>query len=120
MTVPIPFPVCLAVFAIAVNVTRADELALSVKPLPHAHAHNDYLHRQPLRDALEHGFTSVEADIFLVEGQLLVGHDEKELRPDRTLSGLYLDPLRERANANGGWVFDKGRPFTLLIDVKSD
>src|SRR5258708_39034887 len=107
MTVPMPFSVCLVVFAIVVNVTRADELALSVKPLPHAHAHNDYLHRQPLRDALEHGFTSVEADIFLVEGQLLVAHDEKDARPDRMLTGLYLDSLRQRARANGGLVFDK-------------
>jgi len=40
-----------------------------VVPLLHAHAHNDYLHKPPLLAALEHGFTSVEADIFLVDGK---------------------------------------------------
>ena len=46
----------------------------SVTPLPRAHAHNDYYHRRPLLDALDQGFCSVEADIYLVEDRLLVGH----------------------------------------------
>lgn len=33
-----------------------------VIPLARAHAHNDYVHTRPLLDALEHGFTSIEAD----------------------------------------------------------
>ena len=32
-------------------------------PLTQAHAHNDYEHDRLLLDALEHGFTSVEADV---------------------------------------------------------
>src|SRR5436190_12307328 len=32
------------------------------KPLPQLHAHNDYEHKRPLFDALDHGFCSVEAD----------------------------------------------------------
>ncbi len=43
-------------------------------PLARAHAHNDYRHHRPLLDALAHGFTSVEADVFLVDDQLLVAH----------------------------------------------
>lgn len=53
----------------------------SAAPLRHAHAHND-LHERPLLDALEHGFASVEADVYLVDGQLLVGHTRAELKPD--------------------------------------
>ena len=99
---------------------RSEEQAKSVKPLAAAHAHNDYLHERPLLDALDHGFTSVEADIFLVQGKLLVAHDEAGLRPDRTLAALYLDPLRKRIRNQNGWIFDKGRTLTLLIDIKSD
>ncbi len=88
-------------------------------PLAHAHAHNDYLHERPLLDALDHGFTSVEADIFLVDGQLLVAHDRRELSSERTLRGLYLDPLRERVRANQGSVHPGGGQFYLLIDIKS-
>jgi glycerophosphoryl diester phosphodiesterase len=120
MTKPMRATVCLVAFVLAANPCRAGDQTSAVKPLAHAHAHNDYLHRRPLRDALDHGFMSVEADIFLVDGQLLVAHDEKDVRPERTLTGMYLDPLRERSRANGGWVFDKGRPFTLLIDIKSE
>jgi len=35
----------------------------AVIPLARAHAHNDYLHPRPMLDALDAGFTSVEADI---------------------------------------------------------
>src|ERR1043165_7084012 len=59
--------------------------------LANAHAHNDYEHARPLLDALDHGFASVEADVWLVNGRLLVAHDEEAVRPDRTLQSLYLD-----------------------------
>ena len=92
-----------------------------VRPLAQAHAHNDYEHDRPLHDALGHGFTSVEADIYLVAGELLVGHDPDDLTPERTLRSLYLDPLRQRVIRNGGSVYFGHRgPFQLLIDIKSD
>jgi hypothetical protein len=90
-----------------------------VTPLRHTHAHNDYEHRRPLFDALDQGFTSVEADVFLVGDRLLVGHTASSLKPERTLERLYLDPLRERARSNGGRIYSDGPPFYLLIDVKT-
>jgi len=92
----------------------------SPKPLRHAHAHNDYEHKRPLFDALECGFCSVEADIWLVDGKLLVAHDRNQVKPERTLQSLYLDPLRERARRNGGRVYLSGPEVILLVDVKSD
>ncbi len=92
----------------------------SPKPLRHAHAHNDYEHKRPLFDALECGFCSVEADIGLVDGKLLVAHDRNQVKPERTLQSLYLDPLRERARRNGGRVYLSGPEVILLVDVKSD
>lgn len=89
-------------------------------PLVRAHAHNDYEHRHPLTDALKHGFCSVEADVHLVDGQLLVGHDAEDLRPNRTLESLYLAPLRKRIRKNGGRVYKNGPQLTLLIDIKTD
>ena len=89
-------------------------------PLLRAHAHNDYGHARPLLDALEQGFCSVEADIFLESGKLLVGHDRKDLRSERTLDALYLAPLWSRVRANGGHVFPEPAPLTLLVDIKTD
>jgi len=103
--------------AIACTASAADP---AVTPLRYAHAHNDYEHARPLRDALDHGFCSVEADVYLVDGQLLVAHDRKDVKPERTLQALYLDPLRERVKSNGGKVYRDGPPFWLLIDVKSE
>jgi hypothetical protein len=88
-------------------------------PLVRAHAHNDYEHKRPLFDALEQGICSVEADIFLVNGQLLVGHTRRSLKPDRTLESLYLLPLKQRVEQNGGRVYRGGPEFTLLIDIKT-
>src|SRR5258708_22839685 len=91
---------------------------LSAQPVPltRVHAHNDYEHKRPLLDALDHGFCSVEADIYLVDGQLLVAHMRKDVKPTRTLEKLYLEPLRERVKQNHGHVYPGGPEVTLLID----
>jgi hypothetical protein len=97
----------------------APPAAPRVVPLPRAHAHNDYEHKRPLLDALDQGFCSVEADVFLSGKELLVGHTILDLRPGRTLEKLYLEPLRRRARANGGRVYPGGPAFFLLVDVKT-
>jgi glycerophosphoryl diester phosphodiesterase len=120
----IPDPVLLlSIIAVGGNPIEgplAAEAAESVIPLIHAHAHNDYEHARPLLDALDHGFCSVEADIWLVDGKLLVAHDRNRVKPERTLEALYLDPLRDRVKQNQGRVYHDGPPCSLLIDVKSD
>lgn len=88
--------------------------------LPQAHAHNDYAHPRPLLDALDQGFLSVEADIFLVDGELRVGHDRKDLKPGRTLESLYLDPLAGRVRKNRGTVYGQPGVLTLLVDIKEN
>jgi hypothetical protein len=87
--------------------------------LNRAFAHNDYEHARPLLDALDCGFAAVEADIFLVDGQLLVAHQRDEVRPDRTLESLYLDPLDRRVRANNGRVYSGGPTLMLFIDFKT-
>lgn len=91
-----------------------------VRPLPQAHAHNDYEHARPLFDALDHGFTSVEADVWPVDGDLLVAHDAVDLRPERNLRALYLDPLADLVRAHHGKVYQGKRvEFQLLVDIKT-
>ncbi len=98
-------------------------LLLTLLALPafaaEGHAHNDYEHARPLLDALEHGFASVEADIWLRDGALLIGHDERDLDPSRTLQGLYLDPLLAMVRDTGK-VREDGAPLIILIDIKTD
>ena len=87
---------------------------------PQAHAHNDYEHSRPLFDALENGFTSVEADVYLVDGELLVAHDLAKVTKQRTLESLYLSPLAARIQENRGRVYRDGPSFTLLVDIKKE
>ncbi|WP_026694410.1 phosphatidylinositol-specific phospholipase C/glycerophosphodiester phosphodiesterase family protein [Peribacillus kribbensis] len=91
-----------------------------VVPLAKAHAHNDYEHTRPLYDALDHGFTSVEADVWLKDGDLQVAHNETDVSPERTLKTLYLDPLKKKVKQNNGSVYKGGKDFLLWIDVKSE
>jgi glycerophosphoryl diester phosphodiesterase len=93
-----------------------------VTPLIHGHSHNDYQQRHPLSEALTRGYTSIEADVVLVRGQLLVGHTQLQaVAKGTTLRALYLDPLADWVQRNGGSVFGPGQPgLTLLIDVKSE
>lgn len=101
---------------------RPDTLAYELfgRAMLRGHAHNDYEHPRPLLDALDQGFGSVEADIFLVDGELRVGHDRKSLKPGRTLEALYLDPLLARVRENGGTVHPWPGELTLLVDIKAD
>ncbi|WP_217807562.1 phosphatidylinositol-specific phospholipase C/glycerophosphodiester phosphodiesterase family protein [Thalassobacillus devorans] len=92
-----------------------------VLPLAKAHAHNDYEHTRPLFDALQHGFTSVEADVWLVDGELRVAHDKEDVRAGRTLQSLYLEPLMGRVKQNDGAVYEGyDHEFILWIDIKSE
>jgi hypothetical protein len=87
--------------------------------LPRAHAHNDYRHARPLEDALAHGFTSIEADIWLISDSLMVAHDRHEVEHNRSLEKLYLQPLARHIKENNGQVFKDSSQLTLLIDQKS-
>ncbi len=116
-----PFARWAALFAPFICLTLAVHCAgtVSAVPLPGAFSHNDYQHPRPLLDALEQGFCSVEADIYPVDGKLLVAHDRDRTQPDHTLEGLYLQPLQKRVDGNGGRVFPGGPEFLLLIDIKA-
>ena len=96
--------------------------AQAVKPLPNAHAHNDYRHKRPLLDALENGFTSIEVDIHLVDGELYVAHDKPASKnPNKTLRAMYLDPLVDIVSKNNGKVYPGYEgDFYLMIDFKTN
>lgn len=98
------------------EVPPAAQLARAVR----LHGHNDYLKSRPLQTALELGLGSVEADVFLADGELRVGHERWQLRAGRTLARLYLEPLAAFARAHGGRVHSDGAPFVLLVDIKAD
>ena len=85
-----------------------------------AHAHNDYEQERPLEEALERGIGSVEVDIHLVEGALLVAHDLEDVEASKTLESMYLAPLRKHITDRDGRVYDETGSLVLLIDIKSD
>jgi hypothetical protein len=91
-------------------------------PLPNAFAHNDYWHPNPFWDALRKGFTFLEADVHLVNGQLLVAHTYPWITTDKkSLKELYLTPLYELFKANNGSILPLHcQPFRLMIDIKSN
>jgi hypothetical protein len=68
-----------------------------------AYAHNDYWNPRPLQGALEMGYRGVEADYFVIDGELLVA----------------LDPLRELIEV-GGSVYGDGSVFLLNIESKEE
>jgi len=84
--------------------------------VPQAFAHRDDENARPLLDALEVGVRHIEFDMWYLFGQLLVAHDPQDLRPGRTVTRLYLDPLVE--------AYETGRltptdATWLYVDVKT-
>jgi len=90
-------------------------------PLLNGFAHNDYRHKHPLFDALENGFTNIEADIFLKNNKLIVAHVFPYFKGKRTLENLYFKPLSERIAQNNGKVYENyNKPVILMIDIKTN
>jgi alkaline phosphatase len=84
-------------------------------------AHNDYVQPVPFYVAYGQEAGYIEADIFLVQGKLLVAHTDKEIDPRKTLEDLYLKPLNEQVGKNKGTAYaDPAKTLTLMIDLKSD
>ncbi|MES3019167.1 MAG: hypothetical protein V4721_15375 [Bacteroidota bacterium] len=79
-----------------------------------AHSHNDYLNSRPFYNAFSNGFASVEADIYPVDGKLLVAHSKKEITNSNTLKKLYIDPLVSEFASN------PSRKIKLLVDIKDN
>lgn len=92
----------------------------------------------PLYNALKAGAIGVEADVWLIEDELYVGHTRGSLTQNRTLKRLYVDPLAKILEGQNdspalgggttgeatkrGWngVFDTvpEQTLVLLIDFK--
>ncbi len=90
------------------------------QPHVNAHAHNDYEHERPLFAALENGFVSIEADVHLVSGKLLVAHDNPNSSA-RKLEDLYIRPLDSLAKLNAGRIYrEKDVIVLLMVDVKTN
>ena len=104
----------------------------NVRPVA-CHSHNDYWRRVPLYSAIQAGCASVEADVWLFDQELYVGHTESSLTSERTLRNLYIEPLldlmhrqnqKTRFSQNGKplrGIFDTDplQTLVLLIDFKN-
>ncbi|KAK3110871.1 Altered inheritance of mitochondria protein 6 [Teratosphaeriaceae sp. CCFEE 6253] len=102
-----------------------------VLPIP-CHSHNDYWRRIPLFDALHWGCTGVEADVWLFDDELYVGHNLAALARNRTFESLYINPIvdllekmnpnTDFVNATGHGVFDvdPNQTLVLLVDFKTE
>ena len=107
--------ICLLLF-ILTNILQAQ-----VHPLINAHSHNDYKHKKPLSDALNNGFLSLEADIFLIRNELIVSHIYPILKKKHTLESLYLKPLNDSIAKHHGSVYENNdSTLILLIELKSE
>lgn len=97
------------------------EIARGQAPCPSAtlpaYAHNDYENRRPLSEALEIGLRGIEADVFLVNGTLRLGHDRSSAERGRTLEEVYLEPIRALVDRCGTLTADR-RPFLIAIELK--
>lgn len=97
------------------------------------HSHNDYWRDVPLLTAISLDVASVEADVWLVNKTLYVGHEEAALTKDRTLNSLYIQPLlnvldlqnphtdfNNVTSVNGVFDTSSGTALQLFIDIKTN
>ena len=85
-----------------------------------AHSHNDYANDIPFLTAYYAGFGSVEADVWAVNGELMVAHEEKDISSERTLNELYIQPIVKKFKTNGGKAHAKNdNSLQLVIELKT-
>jgi glycerophosphoryl diester phosphodiesterase len=100
-------------------------LAMMAQPARYSaaniHSHNDYKQIHPFFTAWNNEVGSLEADIILLNGKLMVAHQLDELDTANTLERLYLDALQSKIDSNQGHPYaDRSRKLILLIDIKSE
>lgn len=84
-------------------------------------AHNDYVQKKPLLLAYDKQVGFIEADVFLIQGKLLVAHTRIEVDADKTLESMYLKPLALLVERNNGYAYpDTSKTLTLMIDLKTN
>lgn len=84
-----------------------------------AHSHNDYEQASPFTLAYENRFGSIEADIWLKDGNIFVAHDAKDIQPARTLAALYLEPIQQILQKQKN-IYPGQQKMFLLIDIKTE
>ncbi|KAJ5776977.1 hypothetical protein N7520_000223 [Penicillium odoratum] len=107
------------------------DITRDILPIP-VHSHNDYWRQEPFWTGLSKGCTSTEADVWLYNGTLYVGHDQSALTKDRTLESLYINPILDVLNRqnpgspfvteptkNGVWDTTPDQTLYFFIDVKT-
>ena len=81
------------------------------------HSHNDYWRLMPLYSAIYAGCTSVEADVWLIDDDIRVGHRRITTTANRTLQNLYIDPLMELLAKQNPTDPDKSFPTDFDEDL---
>lgn len=80
------------------------------------HSHNDYLRNVPFWEAFGAGAASIEVDVILQNGKLMVAHEVETIKPEWTLRSLYFEPIQEAVKLGMIDRFD----FHLLLDSKTE
>merc|ERR1712093_708535 len=96
------------------------------------HSHNDYWRDVPFYSALSVGAISIEADVWLYNDPLFVGHEISALTKQRTFESLYINPILDvikRQNPSTTFVNEKtlngvfdtssGQTLYLFVDLKT-
>ena len=98
----------------------AISLAVSAQRPIAMHSHNDYNRVAPFWEAYSQGCVSIEADVFLQDGEILVAHNREDVTADRSLRAMYIEPIVKVFRGNGGrmWKGSDDR-LQLMIDLKT-
>ena len=89
---------------------------LGISQVYKVHSHNDYEQNVPFWKAISAGVSSIEADVFLKNGRLMVAHEPESIIDFKTLKRLYLEPFKESLDL--GLINNASLQF--LIDIKSE
>ncbi|GMQ34557.1 alkaline phosphatase [Algoriphagus taiwanensis] len=80
------------------------------------HSHNDYLQKVPFWEAFSAGAASIEVDVILQDGRVMVAHEKESIRLERTFRSIYLEPIQRAVELGMIDEFD----FHLLVDCKTE
>ncbi|MDQ1085751.1 hypothetical protein [Siphonobacter sp. SORGH_AS_1065] len=102
-------------FALGSNLVFAQT---NFKFRPAAHSHNDYEQQKPFEKAYSLGFGSIEADVYVQNGELMVAHNREDIKPERTFRKMYLLPLLVNLRQHEGYPYPGHHKVQVLIDLK--
>lgn len=109
------------IFSIVILITYSEAFSQSLRAPVLIHSQNDYNQSAPFYKAWSQKANSLDVNVFLHKGKLIVGNDCSKLDENETFEQFYLIPIQQMFKINNGRLWkDSENSMQIFVKFQSD